>query len=181
VKGETMSNEATMKKYRLIKSDREGLYRVKALRDFGNVKKGEIGGYVDGEHNLSHDGNCWVYGDALVYGNAQVSGNAWVYGDAWVYGNAQVSGNAWVFGNALVFGNAQVSGDAWVSKSPINCIMFPYSITITDNHVQVGCELLRLSHLAQDIKKATKEHRVSSGLVKKYQAIIKAFLIEKKP
>ena len=158
-----MSNEATMKKYRLIKSDREGLYRVKALRDFGNVKKGEIGGYVDGEHNLSHDGNCWVYGDALVYGNAQVSGNAWV------------------FGNALVFGNAQVSGDAWVSKSPINCIMFPYSITITDNHVQVGCELLRLSHLAQDIKKATKEHRVSSGLVKKYQAIIKAFLIEKKP
>ena len=36
-------------KYELISSDREGLYRVKALRDFNNVKKGDIGGYVESE------------------------------------------------------------------------------------------------------------------------------------
>lgn len=29
------------KKYKLIKSDIRGLYRVKALMDFGDVKKGE--------------------------------------------------------------------------------------------------------------------------------------------
>ena len=34
------------KKYKLIPSDKQGLYRVKALRDFANVKKGDIGGYV---------------------------------------------------------------------------------------------------------------------------------------
>ena len=45
-------------KYELIPSDREGFYRVKALRDFNDVKKGDIGGYVEGEKNLSQYGDC---------------------------------------------------------------------------------------------------------------------------
>ena len=85
------------------------LFRVKALISFGNVKEGELGGYIAKEGNLSHSGNAWVYG------NAQVSGNAEVYGNAQVSGNASVSGNAQVSGNASVSGNAQVSGNAWVS------------------------------------------------------------------
>lgn len=60
------------------------LFRIKALISFGNVKKGELGGYVEKEENLSHSGNAWVSGDARVYGNAEVSGNAEVYGNAWV-------------------------------------------------------------------------------------------------
>ena len=90
------------------------LFRIKALINFGIVKKGELGGFVEKEYNLDHDGDAWVSGNALVYGNAQVSGDAWVYGDARVYGDAQVYGDAWVYGNALVYGNARVSGDAWV-------------------------------------------------------------------
>jgi hypothetical protein len=70
-------------KYELIP---EGdMFRLKALRDFGNVQKGDLGGLVKGEHNLSHEGHCWVYG------NARVSGNAGVYGDARVYGDADVT------------------------------------------------------------------------------------------
>ena len=76
------------------------LFRIKALVEFGNVKAGELGGYVEKEENVSQDGNAWVSGNARVYGNA------WVYGDAWV------SGNAWVYGNAWVSGNARVSSDA---------------------------------------------------------------------
>ena len=64
------------------------LFRIKALVEFGNVKEGELGGFVEKEENLSHEGNAWVYG------NARVSGNAWVYGDA------KVCGDAWVCGNA---------------------------------------------------------------------------------
>ena len=70
------------------------LFRIKALISFGNVKEGELGGFVEKEENLSNDGNAWVYGDAWVYGNARVSGNAWVFGNARVYGDAWVSGNA---------------------------------------------------------------------------------------
>lgn len=58
------------------------LHRIKALKDFGNVKKGELGGYVESEYNLSQIGNCWVYGNARVCGDAELCGNAWVYGNA---------------------------------------------------------------------------------------------------
>ena len=97
------------------------LYRIEALIDFGSVKSGERGGFVEAENNLDQDGDAWVSGNALVsgnarvYGDARVYGNARVYGDARVYGNALVSGNAQVSGDALVSGNAWVSGDARVS------------------------------------------------------------------
>ena len=64
------------------------LYRICALRDFGSVHAGDVGGYIECEHNLSQDGDAWVCDDARVYGNAQVCGNAWVCDDARVYGNA---------------------------------------------------------------------------------------------
>ena len=92
-----------MKKYE-IRDDG----RIVALRDFGDVKAGDVGGFVDSEANLSHDGNCWIYGDASVSDDAQVSGNARVFD------KAVISGNAHIFGEARVFGNARVSGKAWV-------------------------------------------------------------------
>ena len=70
------------------------LFRIRALIEFGDVKAGELGGYIEKEENLDQDGDAWVYGNAQVYGDAQVCGNAWVYGDAWVYGNARVYGDA---------------------------------------------------------------------------------------
>ena len=76
------------------------LFRIKALVAFGDVEKGELGGFIEKEGNLSHDGDAWVSGDARVYGDARVSGNAQVSGNAWVYGNAQVSGDARVSGDA---------------------------------------------------------------------------------
>ena len=101
-------------KYEILKDDfiefdGRKLYRIKALKDFRNVEKGEIGGYIESKRNLSHEGDAWVSGNARVYGYA------WVYGDAWVYDNARVSGNAQVSGDARVSGNARVCGDAWVS------------------------------------------------------------------
>ena len=76
-----------MNKYEMLQDDKieiEGhaLYRIKALKDFGNVKAGDIGGYIEKEENLSQKGICWICGNALVYGNAKVYGNAWVCGDA---------------------------------------------------------------------------------------------------
>ena len=97
------------------------IFRIKALIEFGNVKAGELGGYVEKEENVSQNGNAWVSGDAVVSGNARVYGNARVSGNAWVSGNAVVSGDAWVsgdarvYGNARVYGDARVSGNAWVS------------------------------------------------------------------
>lgn len=58
------------------------LFRIKALIEFGNVKAGELGGFVEKEENLNHEGNAWVYGNARVYDDARVYGNARVCDDA---------------------------------------------------------------------------------------------------
>ena len=81
------------------------LFRIKALIEFGNVKAGDLGGYIEKEENLSHMGDAWVSDDARISGNAQVFGNARVFGNAWVSGNARVSGDAQVFGDARVSGD----------------------------------------------------------------------------
>lgn len=70
------------------------LFRIKALIDFGDVKAGEPGGYVEKEGNVSQDDNAWVYDNAWVSGNARVSGDARVSGNARVSDDARVSGDA---------------------------------------------------------------------------------------
>ena len=106
-----------MDKYKLIKEKGIKLKRIVALRDFRSVKKGEKGGLIEKEANLSQEGNCWVSNDAHVFGNAHV------FGDALVSGNARVFGNAHVFGDALVSGNAHVFGDALVSGNAQGSIL----------------------------------------------------------
>ena len=112
------------KKYEFTDEVREvdgcRLHRIKALREFGDVEAGQLGGYIEYESNLSHAGNCWVSGEACVYGKALVCDNAWVYGRAMVFGHARIYENAWIRGNsqvyaaAEVYGKAQVHGDARV-------------------------------------------------------------------
>ena len=61
------------------------LYRIKAEKDFSNVTKGELGGFVEKEENISEEGDAWV------------SGNTRVYGDARVYGEIRLK-SGWCFG-----------------------------------------------------------------------------------
>ena len=107
-----------MKKYKLTEEtiivNGRTLYRIEALRDFANVKKGDKGGFVEKESNLSQYGDCWIYGNAKVFDNAKVYGNAKVYEVAMVYGNAKVYDNAKVYHYAMVYGNAEVFGKAEV-------------------------------------------------------------------
>ena len=117
------------------------LYRIQAMRDFGNVRKGEKGGFIQSEKNLSHEGSCWVYDNAKVYGDAEVYENALVYenaevcGAAWVYGNAIICGNAKVcekakvYTNAIVYTNARVCGYAKVCG---NAEVFEYAMVYGD-------------------------------------------------
>jgi len=97
------------------------LYQIKALKGFGDVKAGDLGGWVESEKSLSQEGDCWIFSDAIVYnnarvcGNAVIYGNAEVYGNAWAYDNAKVYGSARVCSNAVIYGNAEVYGNAWVS------------------------------------------------------------------
>ena len=90
------------------------LYRIEALKDFGDVKKGDKDGFIEKEENLSQYDDCWVYGHAKVYGDAEVFGNVKVCDNASVFGNATVHGNARICSNAQVYDNAKVYGNAVV-------------------------------------------------------------------
>ena len=107
-----------MKKYELTEETKVvsgvTLHRIRALTPFGAVTPGTIGGWIESEKNLSHSGNAWVYGDAMVCDNARVFGNAKVYDNARVFGHTKVYGGAQVFGNAKVFDKAELYGNAWV-------------------------------------------------------------------
>ena len=110
--------------YRIVK--RTKLYQIKAIRDFGDVKRNELGGFVEKEDNLCHLNNCWIYESAKVSGDAKITENATVRWYAEVSGDAQVSGNAVVAGNAAISGKAQVSGNAELRGN-----------TVINDHVKV--------------------------------------------
>ena len=84
------------------------LHRIRAVAEFGLIKVGDIGGWLEKEENLSQKGKSWVYDDAEVWGDAKVWGNAMVWGNAEICGNAKVWGNAKVCGDAKVFSASHV-------------------------------------------------------------------------
>ncbi len=58
-------------KFKLVSSDKitfggEVLHRIKALKDFRNVREGDLGGYLSRGTNLSQEDTCWVYENAKV-------------------------------------------------------------------------------------------------------------------
>lgn len=115
-----MTNETNNKKYELVVNDtivaEEGLtlYRIKALRDFGNVSKGDLVGYVQSEENLSHDGDCWIYDEAKAYQNSKVLDDATMFDKSELKDNAFIGRRttlenyAYVSGNSELFGNIRV-------------------------------------------------------------------------
>ena len=129
-----------MKKYEITQKTKRvngvEVHQIRALTDIETVHgghivyKGECGGWIEKEENLSQDGTCWIKSgsviddahvcdDAMIDMDSVISGNAVISGSAEVlhsivYGDAKVYDNARVFyctlpGNAQVYGNAQVS------------------------------------------------------------------------
>ena len=124
-------------KYEILKKDSimwkgKTLYLIKALKNFSDVKKGDLGGYIESESNLSQEGNCWIYDEGKVFDNAFVSGNATIRHNAQVYEYAHVYDNAIigdfaeirdhskVYESAIVrdhdylLGESSIYGHAWV-------------------------------------------------------------------
>lgn len=118
------------KKYELIKDDfiiygrrEKTLYRIRALKDFDDVKKGDVGGYIESEKNLSHEGKCWIYDkDAKVYEDASILGNAKIHGICLIKGHSKITDDAKINGvymtdYAVVHMNAEVSGLVRISEN----------------------------------------------------------------
>jgi len=99
------------------------------LRDFGRIRRGDVGGYLEGEANLDHNGHAWVADVAQVYGphgcvrgNGRVSGEAWVLGivdgDAQICDLVVIGEAAYVGGCSVVCGDDIVRGEVGEPLEP---------------------------------------------------------------
>lgn len=113
------------KKYELTNKTKKRyghtLYQIRALKNFGAVKAGELGGWIETEYNLSQNGDCWICDNAVVYRRASVCNNAVVCDNAVVRSNAMVCDNAVVCDNVVICGHAVVCGNATVHNNAIVC------------------------------------------------------------
>ena len=143
------------KKYKLTDNTKTvngiTLYQIQSLKAFFNVEKDEVGGWIEKESNLSQDGNAWVYGDARVYGDAEV------------------------------YGNARVSGDAICENNNIININTIYNITITQHHIQIGCEQKTIQEWKEWLKsdKVIQTERNTDKFKKIEKALKACFLLIK--
>lgn len=89
------------------------LHRIRALRDVGiEVRAGDLGGFVEGEHNLSQEENdaSWIFDDAVAAGSSCVDGNSCLRDEALICGQAYVSQRASLTGHARAEDSAYIRG-----------------------------------------------------------------------
>lgn len=104
------------------------LHRIRALKNFADVKVGDLGGFVEKEKNLSQQGDCWVYDEAKVYGIAQVNGCSKVCNQALVMDHA-------VINSSLISRNALICNNAFVQNATIS---LDAKITDRNNYITIN-------------------------------------------
>ena len=123
-------------KYKLLKSHSIGffkyrLFRIVALKDFEThdgrkVKRGDLGGFVEAEDNLSQEGTCWIFKNAKVFAGGKVRDDAIICGYALVYDYAEVMGRSIVHNSATVYKHAKLineevkAGNVYTISKPKN-------------------------------------------------------------
>ncbi len=165
-------------KYKMV-PESNGLYRIIALKDFGNVKEGDVGGLIENPENLSQDGHCWIGQDASVVGNSVVHDDAQVYGfarisqfvlignNAKVYDSASLHGNISIYDNAQVFGNVNISGRCYVRhNAKVYDSAEVVNSSIIGNAKVFDCAVI-LNATIDDDAKVFDEHHIKFGYCNK--------------
>lgn len=86
------------------------LHRIRARCQVNEqVGPGALGGYVQTEDNLSQDGTCWIYNQAICCEEAVVEDDGRMFDGAVARGSALISGDARMFERAVAEGNSSFS------------------------------------------------------------------------
>lgn len=135
------------------------IYRIRAVRDFDKVTAGTLGGWVQHEGNLSHEGTCWVGDNARVVGNACIKDDASVAACAYVGDRAVIKGNAFILDSCRIEGNVQIAGNSFVMGSAYvtgNAVLLDEAtirdnVWITENAIVRGTAVIHgWAHIGQN-------------------------------
>jgi hypothetical protein len=88
-------------------------YRIEALKNFSDVKKGDLGGFVECYNNLSQKDDCWLY-SGFAIASAEIRDGAKVY-------------------NSIITGTSRISGRSEIRDSEIQQNSYYYSEIFDSN------------------------------------------------
>lgn len=141
------------------------LYRIKALKDFGCIKKGQLGGFVQSYDNLDQTSEAWIANEAKVWGKSLVTNDSQILHEAEISGDCAISrseiGNECiVHGKSIIdectiIHNAEIL-DSCIYKSLINSHSKIDESTIrrsciTGNTQIKGCEVYNSAVIDSDL------------------------------
>lgn len=104
-----MKKYELMREYKIVWNSKE-LYQIRALKDFGDIRKGDFGGFIESERNLSHEGNCWITKDVKVCDHATIIEDAIITGTSIIKDCSIVSGKSRI-NSSEIREQAVISGD----------------------------------------------------------------------
>lgn len=115
-----------MKRWEFVKGDTieingNTLTRIRSLVNQHYAYAGELGGYIQSEHNLPHSEQSWVQGNACVFNNAQLLEKSVACDNSKVFGYAKATGTAYIHDNAMLFEHAHASDDCTLQD---NCKVY---------------------------------------------------------
>lgn len=145
-------------KYKVLRTDSitiDGImcYRVVACKDFGDVKAGDLGGYIADTAIMSQRGLCWVY-DGSVLG-----GGSHLFGDAKVSGNSELI-NCVAYDNVIIHNTEVQGGDetSIIKGAAYVCESMIGSSVIIADQVEIYCsQIAHNSIIRMDAKVYTSQ------------------------
>ena len=154
-----------MKKFELVKERKKKiiifggtltLYRIRALKDFSDVKKGDLGGFVEFEENLSQAGNCWIYDDAEVSGLSKVCDNE------------TLRDSVKLLDGVTIYGDTQLRGDLTYTRENM------YDILDLDTSVGKCTKTSDFSNSTKEfLKFDSNKPKASIAPIKGYEEVLK--------
>ena len=156
------------------------LYRVRALKNFRNVKAGDLGGWVSGKHNLSQEGECWIYDEAKCMDNARMYHNSAMYNNAVMCDFSEMHGcsemhnysamldNSRMYNCSAMYDNSRMYND---SKMYSNSRMFDNSAMYNNAVMLDNSKMFENSRMYRDSRLKNKE-KLCGKLVTKVDRFI---------
>lgn len=184
-----------MLKYRLLLSDRcviDGvtLYRIQALKNFGDVKAGDLGGYIADSSQLSQNGNCWIYSKSNKLVSGRVTENAIINslgssrdsiinGDVFICGNSRILNDVDIFGSVDIFSSV-ISSKASKIKGFESIKGFEDEITVIDgtySSISISDSIVLGSNIKTRVPIEFKDAYIINAIIGKSSNDCKVFRI----
>ena len=135
------------------------LHRIRALRNIGDkVKAGDLGGFVEGEQNLSFEpgDEAWLFDDTISCNEARVDKNS-ILKD-----NAEASGRAYITGGSSLSCTVKAMDRAYIcgARLSFGCMVLGKAMTVPSHKSgrapMLGGDIVIYGVISGDVRVAGK-------------------------